>query len=79
MADNPAGHVSYHSIHDIVLEAFPQSKLDHLSLPAGCERWQDGAKLVKGSGMYSEIIYSGFDVLREFGMRILHKLVQEIV
>ena len=29
--------------------------------------------------MYSDITYSGFDVLRELGMRILHRLVQEIV
>jgi len=29
--------------------------------------------------MYSEIVYSGFDVLRETGMRILHRLVHEIV
>ena len=79
MADVESRNVRYQSIHDIVLEAFPQTKLDHMSLPAGCERFQDGAKQVKGTGMYSDIIYSGFDVLRELGMRILHRLVQEIV
>ena len=79
MADVEARNVKYRSIHQIILEAFPKYKLDDLSLPAGCERFQDGDKRVKGTGMYSDLTYSGFDVLRELGMRILHKLVQEIV
>ena len=65
MADVQARHVKYQSIHKIVLAAFPQTRLDNLSLRAGCERWQDGVKVVNSSGMYSEIKYTGFDVIRE--------------
>ena len=65
MAEKQARHVKYQSIHEIILAAFPQTRLDNLSLRAGCERWQDGVKVVKGSGMYSEIKYTGFDVIRE--------------
>ena len=65
MAEIQARRVKYQSIHKIVLAAFPQTRLDNLSLRAGCERWQDGVKVVKGSGMYSEIKYTGFDVFRE--------------
>ena len=71
MADVDARNVKYQSNHEIMLEALPKYKLDDLSLPAGCERFQDGDKRVKGTGMYSDITYSGFDVLREPGMRIL--------
>ena len=65
MAEMQARHVKYQPIHEIILAAFPQTRLDNLSLRAGCERWQDGVEVVKGSGMYSEIKYTGFDVIRE--------------
>ena len=38
MANVPARNVRYQSIHDIVLEAFPKSKLGHMSVPAGSRR-----------------------------------------
>ena len=79
MADRVPNPVKYQSIHSIVLAAFPQTRLDNMSLLAGCERWQDGIKVVHGSGMYSEIKYSGFDVCRDAGLRVLHKRIQEIV
>ena len=75
MDNNRPESVKYRSTHSVVLEAFPKARLDNMSMLAGCARWQDGAKVVTGSGMYSEIVYSGFDVLREIGMRILHRLV----
>ena len=29
--------------------------------------------------MYSEIKYTGFDVIRDIGLRVLHKLIEQIV
>jgi len=79
MEEVPADNVKYDSIHNIVLEAFPSSRLDNMGLPCGVQAFKDhGPRAVMGTGMYSEVQYTCFDIVRDLGMRILHKLVLEI-
>ena len=77
MEDEP--HVKYDSIHNIVLKAFPSSRLDNMGLPCGVQAFKDhGPRPVMGTGMYSEVQYTCFDIVRDLGLRILHKLALEI-
>ena len=75
----PRAH--YTEMPPSVLEAFPKTRLDNMSIACGCERWQDsiGSKHVVGTGIYSGITYTSFDMLRDIGLRSLNQLIQEIV
>ena len=68
------------SMHQVVMEAFPSSRLDNMGLPCGVERFQEkGGREVIGTGMFSAVQYSCFDVVREIALRIMHRLVLELV
>ena len=68
------------SMHAVVLEAFPSTRLDNMGLPRGVGSFKEsGQSIVMGTGMYSGIQYTCFDVVREIGLRILHRLVLELV
>ena len=68
------------SMHTVVMEAFPSSRLDNMGLPCGVGSFTDsGQSVVMGTGMYSGVQYTCFDVVREIALRILHRLVLELV
>ena len=81
MADLTSRHVPRReSMHTVVMEAFPSARLDNMGLPCGVERFQEkGGREVMGTGMYSAVQYSCFDVVREIALRIMHRLVLECV
>ena len=81
MADLTSMHVPRReSMHTVVMEAFPSARLDNMGLPCGVERFQEkGGREVTGTGMYSAVQYSCFDVVREIALRIMHRLVLELV
>ena len=68
-------------VHNIVQQAFPKKRLVNMAIAAGCESIKEstGSPPVTGTGMYSEIAYNGFDMLREIAMSTLHKLAQAVV
>ena len=68
------------SMHAVVLEAFPSTRLDNMGLPCGVGSFKEsGPSAVMGTGMYSGVRYTCFDVVRELALRILHRLVLDIV
>ena len=68
-------------LHTIVQQAFPKKRFVNMAIAAGCESIKEstGSPPVTGTGMYSEIAYNGFDMLREIAMSTLHKLAQAVV
>jgi len=81
MADLTSGHVpKRQSMHTVVMEAFPSSRLDNMGLPCGVGSFKEsGQSVVMGTGMYSGVQYTCFDVVREIALRIPHRLVLELV
>ena len=73
--------VSYEHVHTKVTESMPNRRLDHMCISVGCDGLQGtvGVRPITGSGMYSEVAYTAFDMAREVGLKILHRLVMEIV
>ena len=80
MDDSPPSPFGYVAMHRIVREAFSPTRLDNLSLACGVESWKEsGPQVITGTGMYSGVAYNCFDVLADLGLRILDRLVEEIV
>ena len=81
MADLTSLHVPRReSMHAIVLEAFPAARLDNMGLPCGVGSFKEsGQSVVMGTGMYSGVQYTCIDIVREIALRILHRLVLELV
>ena len=80
--DRSPSRARYTTMPPSVLEAFPKTRLDNMSIACGCERcvqYLVGSKQVVGTGIYSGITYTSFDMLRDISLRSLNRLVEEIV